>query len=168
MEAIDGQTIPVGGSRDGCGCCRSLRLRDQRRRPGPSSAISPISSPSSSSAWPRTSSLDSSRKPRSRESSVCGPGAFFSRHPNSEPQPKLVLHRVRTTDLLTTCSRLNSGRTRSRGAHPGSWETRGDLGNDYRRYLLNHATVSFHDSSAAALLYRSGVASLLNPCTAPG
>jgi hypothetical protein len=37
-----------------------------------------------------------------------------------------------------------------------------------RRYLLNQPMVSFHDSSAAALLYRCAVASLLKPCTAPG
>ena len=35
-------------------------------------------------------------------------------------------------------------------------------------YLLNQAIVLVHAWSAAALLYRSGVASLLKPCTAPG
>src|SRR6266446_9460724 len=40
--------------------------------------------------------------------------------------------------------------------------------NQLRRYLLNQPIVRPHARSAAALLYRSGVASQLKPCTALG
>ena len=39
---------------------------------------------------------------------------------------------------------------------------------DVWTYLLNQAMVRCHARSAAALLYRCGVASLLKPCTASG
>jgi hypothetical protein len=40
--------------------------------------------------------------------------------------------------------------------------------NQPRTYLLNQSIVRCQARSAAALLYRSGVASQLKPCTAPG
>ena len=40
--------------------------------------------------------------------------------------------------------------------------------NQTRTYLLNQSIVRCQAKSAAALLYRSGVASQLKPCTAPG
>jgi hypothetical protein len=40
--------------------------------------------------------------------------------------------------------------------------------NQLRTYLLNQSIVRCQARSAAALLYRSGVASQLKPCTAPG
>ena len=40
--------------------------------------------------------------------------------------------------------------------------------NQPRMYLLNQSIVRCQARSAAALLYRSGVASQLKPCTAPG
>ena len=40
--------------------------------------------------------------------------------------------------------------------------------NQPRTYLLNQSIVRCQAKSAAALLYRSGVASQLKPCTAPG
>jgi len=39
--------------------------------------------------------------------------------------------------------------------------------NQPRTYLLNQSMVRCHARSAAALLYRSGVASQLKPCPAP-
>jgi hypothetical protein len=41
------------------------------------------------------------------------------------------------------------------------------LRNQPRTYLLNQSIVRCQAKSAAALLYRSGVASQLKPCTAP-
>jgi hypothetical protein len=41
-------------------------------------------------------------------------------------------------------------------------------GNQPRTYLLNQSIVRCQARSAAALLYRSGVASQLKPCPAPG
>jgi drug/metabolite transporter (DMT)-like permease len=54
------------------------------RRPGPSSAMSPTSSGSMLSERPSSLSTASGpRKPRSIESSVCGPGSLGSPQPNS-------------------------------------------------------------------------------------
>jgi ribose transport system substrate-binding protein len=49
----------------------------------------------------------------------------------------------------------------------GDWELE-QFGNQPRTYLLNQSIVRCQARSAAALLYRSGVASQLKPCTAPG
>jgi hypothetical protein len=49
------------------------------------------------------------------------------------------------------------------------WQTNHTVGrNQARRFLLNQSMVRCQAKSAAALLYRSGVASQLKPCTAPG
>jgi hypothetical protein len=50
------------------------------------------------------------------------------------------------------------------GAPPAPAESRDQA----RTYLLNQSIVRCQAKSAAALLYRSGVASQLKPCTAPG
>jgi hypothetical protein len=53
------------------------------------------------------------------------------------------------------------------GLHPTN-KYESDGRNQPRTYLLNQSIVRCQARSAATLLYRSGVASQLKPCTAPG
>jgi hypothetical protein len=64
----------------------------------------------------------------------------------------------------TKNSRSNRRSSRLGGVRDGGLYPR----NQPRTYLLNQSIVRCQARSAAALLYRSGVASQLKPCTAPG